>query len=237
MRNAFDRSWRAYYQAGMMTAKYIGGMHQNRSHIGDEGGTLPFVPVSADEQRRALAFLAEHLWAPGAYALSPETQAKLQINQMGDLEWSRFMAPRQDYPLGEMVAIIQSIPLDMVFDPQRLSRMVDMDSMSDDNFGVDDLFTGLRTTIWSELRGRAPIDVHRRSLQQAHVDHLVALVLHQVPDAPVDAVSLARLELKEISRLCTTGMTRISDRTSKAHLGRIKDEVSKVLDARIELGG
>ena len=135
----------------------------------------------------------------------------------------------------EMVAMIQAIPLDMIFDPQRLSRMVDMGEMGTDHLGVDELFTTVRNSIWSELRARTPIDVHRRSLQQAHVERLVDLVLHRVPDAPADAVSLARLELEEIRRLCTAGITRAGDRTTRAHLSRIKDEVSKALDADISL--
>ncbi len=235
MRNAFDRSWRAFLLSGMQVSKTIGGVYQNRAHRGDEGGTLPFVPVSADEQRRALDFLAEHIWAPGAYELPPETLAKLQINQMGDLEWSRFAAPRQDYPLVDMVAMVQAIPLDMLFDPQRLSRMVDLGTLTDDTLSVDELFTSLRSSIWSELRARTPIDVHRRSLQQSHVDHLMALVLHQVDGAPKDAVSLARLELKELSRMCAGAASRTKDRTTRAHLARIQDEVDKALAAEMKL--
>ena len=136
----------------------------------------------------------------------------------------------------EMVAMIQAIPLDMIFDPQRLSRMVDMGEMGTDNLGIDELFTTVRTSIWSELRSRTPIDVHRRSLQQAHVDRLVDLVLHRVPSAPADAVSLARLELQEIRGLCTTGIARSRDRTTRAHLSRIQAEVTKALDADIALG-
>jgi hypothetical protein len=237
MRNAMDRSWRTYVSGGLRAGKYIGGVYQNRSHQGDEGGTLPFVPVSAEEQRRALSFLADYIWAPDAYDIPPETLAKLQMNQMGDLEWSRFVAPRQDYPQADVVAQVQSVPLDMVFDGQRLSRMVDLSLSSSDTLSIDELFETLRTTIWSELRARRPITVHRRALQQAHVDHLVQLVLHQNYGAPSDAVSLARLELKEISALCSGGMSRTKDRTTRAHLSRIKDEVDKVLDARIELGG
>ena len=131
--------------------------------------------------------------------------------------------------------MIQAIPLDMVFDPQRLSRMVDMGEMDPENLGIDELFTTLRKTIWSEIRSRTPIDVHRRSLQQAHVNHLIALVLHEVPDAPADAVSLARLELQDIRRLCTAGASQTKDRTTRAHLSRIQDEVSKALNADIQL--
>ncbi|HCH62346.1 MAG TPA: hypothetical protein DFR83_06045, partial [Deltaproteobacteria bacterium] len=147
----------------------------------------------------------------------------------------RFAVPRQDYPLVDMVAMVQAIPLDMLFDPQRLSRMVDLGTLTDDTLSVDELFTSLRSSIWSELRARTPIDVHRRSLQQSHVDHLMALVLHQVDGAPKDAVSLARLELKELSRMCAGAASRTKDRTTRAHLARIQDEVDKALAAEMKL--
>ena len=235
MRNAFDRSWRAFLQGGLQVSKNVGGVYQNRSHRGDEGGTLPFVPVSADEQRRALAFLSEKIWAPGTYDLPPDTLAKLQLNQMGDLEWSRFSAPRQDYPMVDMVAFIQEIPLDMIFDPQRLSRMVDMGTLTDDTLSIAELFSILRASIWSELKTRGPIDVHRRSLQLSHIEYLEALALHRLMGAPDDAVSLARIELKELSKACGSAMARTSDRTTKAHLSRIKDEIDKALAAEMSL--
>ena len=41
-----------------------------------------------------------------------------------------------------------------------------------------ELFADLRTSIWSELRDRAPtIDLYRRNLQRAHVDMLATAIV------------------------------------------------------------
>jgi len=234
VRSGFDRTWRNYVLGGLVAAKHIGGLYQDRSHVGDEGGALPFTPVSAADQRAALDFLADEIWAPGTFDLPADLQAMLQMDQLGDLEWSRFTAYRQDYPLHEVVAQVQGAPLAMLFDPARLSRMVDVSVMTDDTLSIDELFSTLRKTIWSELSLRGPIDSHRRTLQQSHVDHLVATALHQNPGAPADAVSLARLELTELQRLCKRAAPRMSERTSRAHLERLAAEIGQVLDATVE---
>jgi hypothetical protein len=234
LRNAFDRSWRAFATAGMVAGKTIGGVYQSRAHQGDEGGGLPFQPVPAAEQRRALTLVAEQLWAPGTYTLPDGLLAKLQFNQIGDLEWSNFSAPRQDYPLHEMVAQVQRVPLDLMFHPARLARMVDLAEMTEDTLSVEELFVTIRGAIWSDV-GRGAIDSHRRDLQLAHVAHLGALVLGKSEGAPSDAVSLARLELAELQALSARMAIRTGDRTSKAHLMRIRDEVAKVLGAEIAL--
>ncbi len=236
VRSGFDRTWRPYVLGGLVAAKYVGGIYQGRSHQGDEGGSLPFTPVPAEEQRRALTFLDKHIWAPGTFDLPDDLLAKLQMDQIEDLEWSRFYAPRQDYPLHEVVLSVQSAPLDMLFDVNRLSRMIDLGKMSDDALTIDELFLSLRKSIWSELSFRGPIDSHRRALQQAHVDRLVALALHQVPGAPADAVSLARFELKQLKNLCGRAALRITDRASRAHLERLGAEIGQVLDAQVEWG-
>ena len=234
VRSGFDRTWRQYVLGGLVAAKHVGGLYQGRSHVGDENSRLPFTPVSAEEQRRALAFLGEHIWAAGTFDLPEGLLARLQMDQIEDLEWSRYLATRQDYPLHEVVAAVQAAPLDMLFDPARLNRMVDITAMADDAFTIDELFKTLRKSIWSELSLRGPIDSHRRVLQQAHLDHLVATSLHQNPGAPADAVSLARAELRELLALCRRAAPRMSDRTSRAHLERIGAEITQVLEAEVE---
>jgi hypothetical protein len=231
VRSGFDRSLRTYVLGGLVAAKHIGGLHQHRAHRGDEAGGLPFEPVSADEQRRALAFLEQHIWAEGSFDLPSNLQAMIQMDLGGDLEWSRFEASRQDYPLHEVVASVQSAPLSLLFDSDRLARMVDLTKMTEDALSIGELFETLRSSIWSELNERGPIDSHRRELQQRHLDLLVATALGN--DAPADAVSLARLELSELAGSCRIAAARQQDRTSRAHLERVRAEIQAVLDAAV----
>ena len=147
--------------------------------------------------------------------------------------WSVFSAPRQDYPLHEMVAQVQAMPLSVLFAPARLARLIDQETISDDAFSLAELFATLHRAIWTELERGGPIESHRRQLQQAHVDHLTELVLHKVPGAPADAISLAHAELRVLQQECRRASTRIRDQVSRAHLQRLDAEIGQVLTAEI----
>lgn len=233
MRAGFNRTWRPYIQGGLVASKYVGGAYQSRAHRGDAESTLPFTVVPAAEQRRALQFLSDQIWAPGTFDLPPDLLRKLQMSQLSDLEWSVFSAPRQDYPLHEMVAQVQTMPLSVLFDPARMARIIDQETTSPDAFSLAELFSTLHQAIWFELEGGGSIESHRRQLQQAHVDHLTELVLHKVPGAPADAISLAHAELRALQQECRRASTRTRDTVSRAHLARLNAELGQVLTAEI----
>ncbi len=229
LRRAFDYGWRDYTSGGMVAAKYIGGLTHRRFHKG-EGD--PFVPLSRAEQVDALDFLDQHIWAQGAYDLPEGMATRLQPERHVDLEWSIFGAPRLDYPLHEVVARVQAAPLDILFQRERLARMLDLARTTDDTLTVDDLFLRLRRSIWKELRGSSAIDSHRRALQVAHLERLAALALDD--GAPRDAAALARLELAELLPGLRTGAARVRDRTTKAHLARLAARTQAVLEASVD---
>ncbi|MEW5995092.1 MAG: zinc-dependent metalloprotease, partial [Candidatus Zixiibacteriota bacterium] len=75
---AFSYGWRAYQEAAMFASKYIGGLYHNRYHVGDSDGTIPFRPVPATEQRRAMDFLKNHVFSCEAFRIPPDILNKLQ---------------------------------------------------------------------------------------------------------------------------------------------------------------
>ena len=102
--------------------------------------------------------------------------------------------------------------------------------MSDDTLSLDEFFSTVHDSIWTELKAGTTIDSHRRALQEAHLDHLIDLTLQG--DAPGDAVSLARLELAAFSGQFASASARMKDRTSKAHIERMRAKAAAALDAR-----
>ena len=57
IRRVFQTGWRSYSESARFAAHYIGGLYHNKNYIGDPGGGIPFKPVPASVQRRAIAFL------------------------------------------------------------------------------------------------------------------------------------------------------------------------------------
>jgi hypothetical protein len=233
LRRAFDFGWRDYSSGGMVAAKYVGGLTHRRHHKGE--GQVPFVPISRSEQERALAFLDTQIWAAGAYALPEGLLARLQPERHVDLEWSIFGAPRLDYPIHGVVAEVQAAPLNILFQRDRLARMIDMERVTDDPLTIDALFQRLRRSIWTELGSGSTIDSHRRALQVAHLERLTALALDE--SAPRDAVALARLELAELGPAMRSAGRRMRDRTSRAHLELLSARAAATLEASVEWGG
>jgi hypothetical protein len=233
VRNGFDRGWRDVVDAGLVASKYVGGVYHVRHHVGDPDGQLPFVPVPADEQRRALAFIHDELWAPGLYDDAAKVLNKVQFQRHVDLSWSVFESGRIDYPLHEVVANMQAIPLNILFQPERLARIQDVQKMDPEGLTLDELFTTVRQNIWTELGSSSTIDSHRRALQNDHLDTLLWLVLDD-PGHPDDAIALARAELGTLRAQVNRAAPRMRDRISKAHLEAARDQIDASLKAAYE---
>ncbi|MFQ5680411.1 MAG: zinc-dependent metalloprotease, partial [Gemmatimonadota bacterium] len=77
----FGRLANEYVRALAPAVKYIGGQYLNRDHVGDPSGRLPFVNVPVAEQREALDFLAEKVFAADAFAVPAEVLEKMGPNR------------------------------------------------------------------------------------------------------------------------------------------------------------
>jgi hypothetical protein len=122
MRRIFGRGLGQYWSAVSNTTKYVGGVYNNRDHIGDPEGRLPLVPVPAAEQRRALDFLTENVFAEDAFSFPPSVLNKLAPERMWDFSGSLFSMQRLDYPVHNAVIGIQSMPLNHLYHPLLMSR-------------------------------------------------------------------------------------------------------------------
>jgi hypothetical protein len=76
--NVFAYGWRSFAEAAQWAPKYVGGIYMTRNHIGDPNGTDPMRPVPASEQRRAMAFLRDKLFAAEAFDLPASLLNKLE---------------------------------------------------------------------------------------------------------------------------------------------------------------
>ncbi len=183
--------------------KYVGGINHYRDHIGDPNGRLPYVPVTAAEQRAALDFLTREIFGPDAFRFSPSLINSLAVERLQDLEGTSWTRERNDLPLHDLVLLIQSFPLMRLYHPLTLSRINDLEVRYDggaEPFTMAEMFGEVRGAIWSELDGARNVNSFRRNLQRQHVQTLIELQLRLGPGAPEDARTLARADLEEIRR-------------------------------------
>ena len=67
----FGRGLRDYLSAARNIAKYIGGIHHSRHHVGDPGGDNPFTLIPAERQREALNFILDNILAEDTFQFDP----------------------------------------------------------------------------------------------------------------------------------------------------------------------
>jgi hypothetical protein len=238
LRQVFNQGIRQYYAAAMNAPKYIGGIYHRRDHVGDPNGRIPFEPVPATRQREALEFLQEHIFGPQAFGFSSELLNKLAPERFWDFTWSIWKMKRIDYPVHDVVFSIQKRAVDSLYEPVRLSRLLDLElrySDGEEPFTLAEMFRGVRRTIWSELAAPSDINSFRRALQRAHLDKLTSLVLGPADDVPEDAVTLARSDLVTLKHnmdnaLASGGLNAYS----RAHLQESRARIEAVLTASIE---
>jgi hypothetical protein len=208
-------------------------MH-NREHAGDPKGTVPYVPVSAADQRRALNWLNDNLFGAEAFSFKPEVVNRLAADRFGPLQGG-ILLPRLDYPIHNTVLAMQNFALARLYHPALLDRVVDMDTkLSGDDVDMAEIFGTLRDGIWSEIgtgSAATEIDSFRRGLQRLQLAYLVALAKGDVPGSPAEAMTLARYDLMALQERIDGSMGRVEDAATRAHLAESKAVIEGALEA------
>jgi hypothetical protein len=233
LRDVFNRGMTQYYISTMNVPKYVGGIYNHRDHVGDPGGRQPFVPVPAEQQRAALGFLTEEIFAEGSFGFPSELLNKLPPERFPDFSGSVWEMQRIDYPIHAIVASIQQAPLDTLYDGMRMSRILDIEVRDDDNpLTLAEMFGEVRGAIWSEVDRGANVNSFRRSLQRAHLDKLIGMVVEPAPGTPEDASTLARADLKAIEAAIGRSFDNASlDAYTRAHLDETAARIESALGA------
>ena len=231
LRRSFGRSMGQLGSASLQSSRYIGGVSHNRDHVGDPGGRLPYVPVPAAEQKAALAFLKDTLFAANTFQFSPKLLNKLAAERFSDFT----LPPGQmDAPMHAPIIQMQRNVLDRVLHPIVLQRVIDSELRTEgpSRFRLHDLFSGLQDSIWSEAKATSPETAsHRRNLQREHLRRMIVLVA-QGGGAPEDARTMARYTLKSLQSQLAAAQTRAASVETKAHF----EESAARIDAALKAG-
>jgi hypothetical protein len=221
-----------YLQQLFYTTKYIGGQSFYRVQPSAKERRLPFASVPVEKQREALATLQKYVFAEDALNFSPEL-----LNKLAPSRWRHWgsIPPmgRLDYPVHDLVLLVQSAVLRELLSGDRLSRLKDIElkTKSDNALSLPELFNTLQNGVWTEVlqpKGKLKISSLRRGLQREYLDVLMGMVLRKEA-VPEDARTLAWYNLKLLNqRLRRVGS---EDEYTKAHLLETSDRINKVLNA------
>lgn len=189
----------------------IGGTYQDRKAADQDGHVYSHVPAA--EQRRAMAFLAEHVFATPEWLLDPEILRR--ISGGGEVD--------------DVVAL-QARFLRRLLDPARLERLTEAAMVAgDDAYTAAELFNDVRNAVGPDVP-----TPYRRALQRAHVEQLKVLVEGSSSDNS-DVAALARRELEIISELTRPLQGSATDPLVEAHFHDLNERIQSFLEGR-EIG-
>jgi hypothetical protein len=208
----------------------IGGVYETFKSYDQEGSV--FTPVPKNIQKEAMSYLQKQSFQTPTWLLDENILKR--IEHAGSVDRIR------NYQAGI---------LNQLLDPSRIARLIEAESVSGKQaYTPMDLFTDLRSALWSELSSVRVIDTYRRNLQRAHIERLKFLMEEEPTPPPVnqrsmmgytsidvsqsDIRAIARAELKSLRTQITRALGQTTDTMTRYHLEDCVQRIMLILDPK-----
>lgn len=206
----------------------IGGIYETFKTYEQNENVYEFVPRKI--QTEAMNYLMKHAFTAPDWLLD--------VNILRKIEHAGFI---------ERIRNAQVTNLNHLLHPGRIARLIEAEAMMGrDAYTALNLFTDIRTGLWSELGTGKAIDVYRRNLQRAHIERLEYLMKEEpVPPpaaqrvgyTPVDVSqsdirAIARAELKALRVRITQSLNTTTDTMSRYHLDDCIERIRQILEPK-----
>jgi hypothetical protein len=195
-------------------AAIVGGSDSQQLHGGQNGPR--FRPVSKERQAEAVKFLLDNAFRVPKWALNPEVLRRIE-------------------PDGAVQRVKQSQQMIMMqlMSTMRLNRMVEQEALEGARaYAPAQLISDVRRGVFSELSApKVQVDAFRRNTQRLFLDAANDR-LNGRTAANDDIKALLRSELRSLSGDVTRAMAVAADRTTRAHLEDVRDQIAKILDPK-----
>ena len=240
IRSVFSQGIGEYYSAYKTAAKFIGGIHFSRNHIGDPNQKNPLIVADASKQREALEFINQRIFNKNAFNFDYELLNKLSPERNDDFSDYVWRMDRIDYPIHTVIKRIQSGALYSIFHPRRILRIQDNElRVPDQNkFTVIELFSTVSNMIWEELDSLDNINSYRRELQKSHINLLrvIALDSYNQTSFPSDAKTAAKANLRNILQKIYSNLSNEQlDYYTKIHLESSAEDIEDIFAAKLSI--
>ncbi|MCD6250001.1 MAG: zinc-dependent metalloprotease [candidate division Zixibacteria bacterium] len=234
IRLVFQNGWRAYRGAARIVPRVVGGLYHSKSYVGDPGGKVPFTPVPATEQRRAVKFICDNIFAADAFDVPAELLNKLQPARFGDFAGTIYRSPIA-YQWHERVLNIQRRAVNTLYIPRTLARLLNnLSRVPDDQpkYTMHDLFTEVRRSIWSEIVAPNNVSSLRRQLQMFHLRRIIYIYLSNASVYPSDALTLAANDLEILKNAAQNAIrSKAINEMTRAHFKEVLRQINAALSA------
>ena len=174
LRNAFLAVTGQHAQMAAVLSRYVGGIYVDRAFVGQEGATEPYRPVPLEDQKRAMALMEEHVFAPDAYEMIPnELYRHLQPQRRG----FNFFGASEDPKVHARILAIQESVLAHLLHPDVLERMTDS-RLYGNEYALADYMQDLTDAIFA-ADAEGNVNTFRQNVQVAYVEALASVLSEQ----------------------------------------------------------
>lgn len=212
--------------------RVVGGLNKQEKFVSQSGPVWSLVPRA--RQKEAVQFLNEEVFTTPTALIKLDILRKLESD--GNINR---VSGAQGRTLNSLVA------------NAKLQRMVEYEALAtnrSDVYPLGEMLTDLRRGLWKEIYTGAPIDTYRRRLQATYVEAMASKIkppatnaqdalLAQLlgiggPAGTRDFRPLIKDEMRTLDRELAAAISKTSDRTSRAHLSDVRDQIKAMLDVK-----
>lgn len=132
-------------------AAAVGGSWTHHKRYGEDGWV--YTPIPAAYQRKAMAFLDEHVLQTPGWAL--------ELDQLRRIEHAGAV---------ERIRAYQELAVQRLLNHARLARLIEHEAfLGDKTYRPAEMLDDTRAMVWREVRAGKPVDTWRRNLQRAYL--------------------------------------------------------------------
>jgi hypothetical protein len=137
----------------------------------------------------------------------------------------------QDSGAPDRIQQLQAGALNRLLNVARMKRLIEDEAFRGGTaYGLQEMLSDLRESVWSELWGGWEIDPFRRNLQRAYLARVAALMIDEEA-ALTDIVPFLRGELEAIKQRIQTGMVlRAAPGATRLHLEDVVIRIDEILE-------
>jgi hypothetical protein len=215
-----------------LAAKYIGGVNIRRERAGSKKPV--FDPVSASEQKEALALITKDFFGAESFKFTPELIARLATDRFERTEADGSMQTS----VVRLVAGVQKEILDHVYSPAVATRLAEVGMKVNnpkETLGLSDVYDSLQEAIWSEAKTGQETSLIRRNLQREQLRRMTDVLVKPAGPWPADARSIMRENARQLTGVLEKALAKTGlSKTTRAHYADALDSLNAALKASMQ---
>ena len=194
-------------------AKWVGGIYETPKTV-EQAGPV-YVYVEKAKQQEAMAFLDRNLFTTPEWLFDDDIFAKTGLDAL-------FVLTR-----------VQSSALRSLLSMRVLGNLVNAEAaLGKETYTLDDLFSALNKSVWSELSSGKSPDVYRRSLQNLYVERLLSLLPSGTASAGSGMEAVARVQYELRTLQGRLERASAAEPAVKAHYQYLAKRIKEKLDPK-----